>query len=171
MKYNSIGEQLIAKAQELDPNYKPDKFNDMSEAIDVILKTTGGGESVSPTLYLVDVAQSVVRTTITEQEKINLEKGLYNQVVYTDFSSETPAEMYTPSKIFMYDGEILVANFDKLENVDGTNCFKTISFYSMGLGEKNAEGNIPFELVKMITIPLGGGGSSGEATQVIIRRH
>ena len=38
MKYNSIGEQLIAKAQELDPNYKPDKFNDMSEAIDVILR-------------------------------------------------------------------------------------------------------------------------------------
>lgn len=41
MKYNSIGEQLIAKAQELDPNYKPDKFNDMSEAIDVILNNTG----------------------------------------------------------------------------------------------------------------------------------
>ena len=41
MKYNSIGEQLIPKAQELDPNYKPDKFNDMSEAIDVILNNTG----------------------------------------------------------------------------------------------------------------------------------
>ena len=37
MKYNSIGEQLIAKAQELDPNYKPDKFNDMSEALNIIL--------------------------------------------------------------------------------------------------------------------------------------
>lgn len=43
MKYNSIGEQLIAKAREIDPNYKPDKFNDMSEAIDVILNNTGGG--------------------------------------------------------------------------------------------------------------------------------
>ena len=37
MKYNSIGEQLIAKAQELDPSYKPDKFNDMSDAINIIL--------------------------------------------------------------------------------------------------------------------------------------
>ena len=46
MKYNSIGEQLIAKAQELDPNYKPDKFNDMSEAIDVILNNSDGGSSV-----------------------------------------------------------------------------------------------------------------------------
>ena len=43
MKYNSIGEQLIAKAKEIDPNYKPDKFNDMSEALDVILNNTGGG--------------------------------------------------------------------------------------------------------------------------------
>ena len=37
MKYNSIGEQLIAKAKEIDPNYKPDKFNDMSEALNIIL--------------------------------------------------------------------------------------------------------------------------------------
>ena len=37
MKYNSIGEQLIAKAKEIDPSYKSDKFNDMSEALDIIL--------------------------------------------------------------------------------------------------------------------------------------
>ncbi len=37
MKYNSIGQQLIAKAKELDPNYKSDKFNDMSEALEIIL--------------------------------------------------------------------------------------------------------------------------------------
>ena len=37
MKYNSIGEQLIAKAKELDPSYKPDKLNDMSEALNIIL--------------------------------------------------------------------------------------------------------------------------------------
>ena len=38
MKYNSIGEQLVAKAKELDSSYKSDKFNDMSEALDIILK-------------------------------------------------------------------------------------------------------------------------------------
>ena len=37
MKYNSIGEQLIAKAKELDLSYKPDKFNDMSEALELCL--------------------------------------------------------------------------------------------------------------------------------------
>ena len=45
MKYNSIGEQLIAKAKELDPNYKPDKFNDMSEAIDILLNNTNNGDN------------------------------------------------------------------------------------------------------------------------------
>ena len=37
MKYNSIGQQLIAKAKEIDPNYQSDKFNDMSEALEIIL--------------------------------------------------------------------------------------------------------------------------------------
>ena len=37
MKYNSIGQQLIAKAKEINPSYKDDKFNDMSEALDIIL--------------------------------------------------------------------------------------------------------------------------------------
>lgn len=52
MKYNSIGEQLIAKAKELDPNYKPDKFNDMSEAIDIILNNSGGDIWLDITPYL-----------------------------------------------------------------------------------------------------------------------
>lgn len=58
MKYNSIGEQLIAKAKELDPDYKPDKFNDMSEALDVILNNSGGSGSGIP----------VVEGTLVEEE-------------------------------------------------------------------------------------------------------
>lgn len=45
MKYNSIGEQLVAKAKELDPNYKPDKFNDLSEALDIILNNTNSNST------------------------------------------------------------------------------------------------------------------------------
>lgn len=52
MKYNSIGEQLIAKAKELDPSYTPDKFNDMSEAIDVILNKTGGSSAINLDDYI-----------------------------------------------------------------------------------------------------------------------
>lgn len=58
MKYNSIGEQLIAKAKELDSSYKPDKFNDMSEALDIILNNSGGNGSGIP----------VVEGTLVEEE-------------------------------------------------------------------------------------------------------
>lgn len=47
MKYNSIGDQLITKANEIDPNYQSDKFNDMSEAIDIILNNMATTEDIS----------------------------------------------------------------------------------------------------------------------------
>ena len=54
MKYNSIGEQLIAKAKELDPNYKPDKFNDMSEAINIILNNMVTTEDIGEINTILD---------------------------------------------------------------------------------------------------------------------
>ena len=54
MKYNSIGEQLIAKAQELDPNYKPDKFNDMSEALNIILNNIATTEDIGEINTILD---------------------------------------------------------------------------------------------------------------------
>ena len=161
MKYNSIGQQLIAKAQELDPNYKPDKFNDMSEAIDVILKTTGGGESVSPTLNLIDPEEGTVRTTITEQEKINLEKGLYNQVLYGDLTDEHPFELYTPSKICNLDGGLAFINFNTPKMINNKPVFETVSLYSLDIGPKNTNGEYPIAIEKNGTFNLGSGGGSG----------
>lgn len=54
MKYNSIGEQLIAKAKELDPNYKPDKFNDMSEALNIILNNMVTTEAIGEINEILD---------------------------------------------------------------------------------------------------------------------
>ena len=51
MKYNSIGEQLIAKAKEIDPSYKSDKFNDMSEALDIILNNSNATSIFDITPY------------------------------------------------------------------------------------------------------------------------
>lgn len=68
MKYNSIGEQLIAKAQELDPSYKPDKFNDMSEALDVILNNSSRGYKIK-------------KITITENGLYDREFEAYKPVV------------------------------------------------------------------------------------------
>lgn len=41
----NIGQILIDKAKELDPTYKPDKFNDMGEAAQIILDNMGSGET------------------------------------------------------------------------------------------------------------------------------
>ena len=76
MKYNSIGEQLITKAQELDSNYKPDKFNDMSEAIDVILKSVGFATSVFDiTPYLTSETSMSIEGYNALKEFITSNKG------------------------------------------------------------------------------------------------
>ena len=54
MKYNSIGQQLIAKAKEIDPSYKPDKFNDMSEAINIILNNMVTTEDIGEINAILD---------------------------------------------------------------------------------------------------------------------
>lgn len=54
MKYNSIGEQLIAKAKKLDPSYQPDKFNDMSEAINIILNNMVTTEAIGEINTILD---------------------------------------------------------------------------------------------------------------------
>ena len=54
MKYNSIGEQLIAKAKELDPSFKDDQFNDMSEALDIILTNMVTTETIGEINTILD---------------------------------------------------------------------------------------------------------------------
>lgn len=163
MKYNSIGEQLIAKAKELDPSYKPDKFNDLSEALDIILKNSGGGgKSVPPTLNLIDFENMGVRTTITEEEKTNLENGLYNQVLFFD---STPDEFqpFMPSKL-LGDKSLDVNTFVQFNCVesDETAAINGLSFYEYSLGAKDTSGNYPITIEKISDVTIGGsGGGSG----------
>lgn len=163
MKYNSIGEQLIAKAKELDPNYKPDKFNDMSEAIDIILNnSSGGGKSVPPTLNLIDFETGEVRTTITEEEKNNLNNGLYNQVVYVP-DTNNMWDGFGPSKLIkVYDNTFYIFQFHITSNENEIFNYSSISWYFMTIGEKNTSSNeYPFTIEKYLDInPLTSGGDN-----------
>lgn len=76
MKYNSIGEQLIAKAQELDPNYKPDKFNDMSEALNIILNNSSS--SGKPIFSIYDYLEGESTPTISQEGFDLLEEKIFN---------------------------------------------------------------------------------------------
>ena len=59
-----------------------------------------GGDAVSPTLSLLNFGDdgATLRTTITQAEKDNLEKGLYNQVLYFP-STDQRYDVYAPSKL------------------------------------------------------------------------
>ena len=89
MKYNSIGQQLIAKAKELDPSYKPDKFNDMSEALNIILNnieisgsnfkiidvTSDGNVSSIASLY-----SKITQIVDTESLNFSNQSAIYNNI-------------------------------------------------------------------------------------------
>lgn len=46
----NMGQMLVEKAQEFDPTFIPDKFNDAGDALDIVLKNIGKGGS-APTEY------------------------------------------------------------------------------------------------------------------------
>ena len=74
------------------------------------LKASGGGASVSPCLNLMDLETHSVRTSITEEEKNNLDKGLYNSVYYYDESwGETAGLSMTLPQLLTKAGEIYIA--------------------------------------------------------------
>ena len=127
-----------------------------------------GGKSVSPCLNLLDMDTGDVRTSITEEEKNNLEKGLYNSVLYADFSKgdtaiysayfpETMATIVQGNPFFsMYE---LSADEETNMTITGT------SVYAIVVGkEKNADGTYPISIQKAVNGTFGGGGSGGSST-------
>ena len=127
----------------------------------------GGGESVSPTLNLMDLGEGTVRTTITEQEKSNLDKGLYNQVYY--FRSNQGLDglsIYMPSRLFsLVEGSYL---FSIMIAADENNpVVNNLEFYMLKIGEKNADGEYPITIESgkdsgLPNVPFGTGGGSSE---------
>ena len=115
MKYNSIGEQLIAKAKELDPSYKPDKFNDMSEAINIILNNSGssvGSDGGKLEGFSIDVSDTYnpetkeFSGTLTDEQwaKVQNEQIYWIEVVYIN-NQETGEEA---SITLLYNGPFFV---------------------------------------------------------------
>ena len=121
---------------------------------------SGGGKSVPPTLNLFsfDNGNSVVRTTITEEEKTNLENGLYNQVIYATGDNFLP--MCSPSKIFNANGGRYFAQFKMLVNADGTFSYSSVVVNSITIGEKNASNEYPITIQEAYEIPFRGGDGS-----------
>lgn len=129
------------------------------------LKATGsggGGKSVPPTLNLTDFETGGVRTTITEEEKTNLENGLYNQVIFPGLIPDD-FQIFMPAKL-IGDKSFDVHSFAQFNYVirDDTFTINALSLYSYTFGEKDNSGNYPITIEKLMDMPMGGsGGGSG----------
>lgn len=131
------------------------------------LKASGGGASVSPCLNLLDMTArpATIRTSITEEEKNNLEKGLYNSVLYFDASAGPfgVASMSLPEPLttqVMPNPNFSIFNV----TVDEATHKATItgsSIYEIVISDKNADGNYPISIRKMDEATFVGGGGGG----------
>lgn len=123
-----------------------------------------GGKSVSPTLVLVDIESNNVRTTITEEEKTNLENGLYNQVLY-DADEEHHEGYYMPNSLIVLQNVLqtryMFEQFATTKTADGAYTYSSIRIYLITLGEKNTSNEYPITITKVSDInPASSGGSS-----------
>lgn len=120
----------------------------------------GGGTSVSPTLWLIDLDNLEARTTITEEEYNNLNKQLYNQVIYfpdTDYN-----DAYYLSKLVYAFNEFSFVQCHAVRD-DALNSDRIVSLiqYYITIGEKDTSGNYPITIEKGDVFPFGSGSEGG----------
>lgn len=119
-----------------------------------------GGEAVSPCLNLTNTVDGVVipRTSITEEEKTNLEKGLYNSVLYGDSSlgNEGVYMMAFPENLTSNGAEAGFSAYNVSDNEDtGSTNIVGSSMYNLTIGEKSADGTYPIAIEKQFEFTFG----------------
>lgn len=128
----------------------------------------GGGASVSPCLNLLSPDTQSVRTSITEEEKNNLDKGLYNSVLYFDASAGPLGFISTffPEPLTSVNDNIKFSIFNfTADEMTETITITGSSIYSIiiDVPNKNEDGTYPIYIRKMTEAPFGGGGGGGSA--------
>lgn len=128
----------------------------------------GGGNSVSPTLNLINFENGEVRTTITEEEYNNLMNGLYNQVLH--ITDGNFFSMYSPSKLCSDGGKYGFVQFKILMNEDNTFSYSSMVLNTITIGEKNTSNEYPITVTEETTInpPSASGGSGGGSSIPIL---
>lgn len=129
--------------------------------------STGGGASVSPVLFLVDVSgeENKVRTSITEEEKINLENHLYNSVYYFDTSKGDASiySIYFPEALSPAGGGVFSTFNAEFDEASGSATIVGISVYQLTVGEKSADGTYPITIENVVNGNIGGGSTSSSS--------
>lgn len=119
----------------------------------------GGGKSVPPTLWLFSFdseGNPSIKTAITQEEKDNLDNGLYNQVMYYP-NEDGIYNTFTPSKLFDMSGKNVFAQFNVTLDSDPA-AIKNASLYGLIIGEKDTSGNYPITIAKQFDMVVGSSG-------------
>lgn len=131
--------------------------------------STGGG-AVSPTLNLMNLETNSVRTSITEEEKNNLDKGLYTSVFYHDESwvENLDISMTLPQLLTKADGGMYMATIYTGSISNDVPSVSGLLLYSIEIGEKNTDGTYPISITKTSEIPFASGGG-GDANNYLVK--
>lgn len=160
---------LLAGATKLGGGINLSGF-EYDEATKTLKASGGGGASVSPCLNLIDIDTGDVRTSITEEEKTNLEKGLYNSVLYVDGSSPADeSSLYFPECLSGLGYEIFTTFNVEFDEASNTTTIVGMSGYQMQFGEKGSDGNYPITITKTLNAPFVGGGGGGDANNYLVK--
>ena len=136
------------------------------EATNTLKASGGGGASVSPTLNLLDSETQGIRTSITEEEKNNLDKGLYNSVLYFDESAEPLGFISTFFPEPLANTEFSIFNLTADEATQKITITGS-SVYHIEVFNKNEDGTYPISIQKIEELESTFGGGSGGAIQEI----
>ena len=136
------------------------------EATNTLKASGGGGASVSPCLNLLDQETQGIRTSITEEEKNNLDKGLYNSVIYFDESAEPLGFISTFFPEPLADTEFSIFNLTADEATQKITITGS-SIYHIEVFDKNEDGTYPISIQKIEELESTFGGGGGGAIQEI----
>ena len=136
------------------------------EATKTLKASGGGGASVSPCLNLLDQETQGIRTSITEEEKNNLDKGLYNSVLYFDESAEPLGFISTFFPEPLTDTEFSIFNLTADEATQKITITGS-SIYHIEVFDKNENGTYPISIQKIEELEASFGGGGGGAIQEI----
>lgn len=136
------------------------------EATNTLKASGGSGASVSPCLNLLDQETQGIRTSITEEEKNNLDKGLYNSVLYFDESAEPLGFISTFFPEPLADTEFSIFNLTADEATQKITITGS-SIYHIEVFDKNEDGTYPISIQKIEELEASFGGGGGGAIQEI----
>ena len=168
LKATATNLSLLAGSEKIGSGINLSGF-EYNEATNTLKASGGGGASVSPCLNLLNDEDGSVRTSITEEEKNNVEKGLYNSVVYADPSSNFDEfSTFFPQTATSVNGMLTFSKYNlSVDEAAGKITILSSSAYGLNISrEKSEDGTYPINIENIGEASFGGSGGGGAIQEI-----